>query len=65
MIRVSALLSGVGSVELNGPRCPQMLFWSPAMVLKVRKVITKLEESCPWYIFTEKQLELRKYHPQI
>jgi len=35
-----------------------MLFWSPAMVLKVRKVITKLEECCPWYIFTEKQLEM-------
>ncbi len=25
------------------------------MVLEVRKVITILEECCPWYIFTAKQ----------
>ncbi len=35
------------------------------MVLKVRKVITKLEECCPWYIFTEKQLEMAHISPQI
>ncbi len=35
------------------------------MVLKVRKVITKLEECCPWYIFTEKQLEMAQISPQI
>ncbi len=35
------------------------------MVLKVRKVITKLEECYPWYIFTEKQLEMAQISLQI
>ncbi len=32
-----------------------MLVWGPTMALEVRKVITMLEECCPWYIFTVKQ----------
>ncbi len=39
--------------------------WSGTMVLEVRKVITKLEECCPWYIFTAKQKEMPQISPQI
>ncbi len=35
------------------------------MVLKVRKVITILEEYCLWYIFSGKQLEMPQILPKI
>ncbi len=35
------------------------------MVLEVRKLITMLEECCPWYIFTVKPQEFLQISPQI
>ncbi len=35
------------------------------MVLKVTKVITMLEECCPWYILTAKQKKMPQISPQI
>ncbi len=35
------------------------------MVIEVIKVITMLEECCPWYIFTAKQKEMLQISPQI
>ncbi len=35
-----------------------MLVWSPTMVLKVRKVITMLEECCPWSVLGSNYLHV-------
>ncbi len=52
---MSALLSGAGSVELNGTGVLKCKSGALRWILEIRTVITMLEACCPWYIFTAKQ----------